>query len=182
MGERIEPREIGERCDNHHEPDETPPFIYVYFWGIDACPDADPPPNFELFKLYQVDGHPCIFKHDTEDSVWLIQLQMMGQPVGTKLSIFHDNQDNYFNIRDQVHLFEHDILDNANDECMEGIGGIGGKAIAFWLDAVDEIIDGFVIPRYPKLFLEFFMIDDTALVYKLCNTRYHLNQTFKVDL
>jgi len=171
----------GPGCARWLEDEDTPKYIYVYFWEIIACPDeVNVPPNFHTFKLTQVDGSPCAWQYRGDDYPWDIDLSYAIDGKAW-LDLWDKDAHTFFEDYPFWPLHEHHVFTNQIAVCPDGHGAAGGNALIFWKEAAVKLLADMSLPTDSQILMEFFVTADHKPVYKFCLPEYSMNVKFLIS-
>lgn len=187
MGQRQNKDEIvyNTNCLACFDEGETPKYVYARFSNIQKCPgfeceDMPSPPNDRVFKLTQVDGHPCQWNFEDDD--WDVTWYAANPPTYGARLIINQKPDWYeyffgFTLPgDECETFF------ANEaECTEGTCGVGGWGIVTWRLECLELMESLNIKTAKDLFMEMRPLEDGSKVYKYCKLRDATNIAIKYE-
>lgn len=167
---------VGDACESHPQPENTPKIIYAYFWGIEACLGSLVPPNLHVFSLYQDEEDPSKWANVVDGFGWIVELEWDAVADQAVLELYRAPADVYFYGRHALQVYEHDAFANLWWDCIGAQKAKFGCACLFWHERSLELVEGLNLHNDGNLFMEFFITEDLAPVYKFCYLDHFVNE------
>lgn len=178
----IENWPVGDRCDCHPQADKTPSKIYAYFYAIEQCPLFLLPPNLHVFTLYQDEENPCKWANDVNTYGWIVELEWQCEMSQVQLLLYRGELDVYFHGLLSFPVLEHDQFANWWWICGGNQTGKKGCGQVFWHERALELVEGLNFENDGNLFMEFFVTDAGAPIYKFCFLDHYQNQKILLEI
>lgn len=173
MGQRHKDEIVyGDDCLTCFEEGKTPKYVYARFSRVKKCDIFEcegypSPPNDRVFKLTQVEGHPCRWVYESDD--WKVSYYAVMPPTfGAQLVVLQKP--------DWISYFygwtypgdECETFFKNKNTCAEGECGIGGNGIITWRLESIAILKSLNIKAMSDIFMEMRPLVDGNRVYKYC--------------
>lgn len=183
MGTPVEENPFGVECFDWDPADETPKYIYCFFYDLlkGDLSGAFEPPNLHVFKMSQVDGTPCIWSHTNTVFGWKATFGMNGIQCWLLLQDTVHPSNYYFAHTKAVSPpVEYELFDNFFQVPWDN-WGYGGHGVIFWLSDITWLATAFGFDQVDDLKLEIFADDADDLIIKFCSLTMRSNVKFKIS-
>jgi len=182
MGTKIEENPSGNHCWNWVPPEETPTYMYGFFWDIlkGTAGPARLAPNLHIFKMSQIEPDACIWRYTNLDFGWEVEFGLQAHQCWLLLRDANNPDFFYF-----VHTIavsppsEYEVFTNFFQQ-EAGSFGYQGFGTIFWLDSIRDLAAEFGLDLTGDTLLEMRATDAQKMIIKFCNLR--LNTNVKIQL